>query len=371
MKARLLRNFVIVVVLAVAFCVPSEAAPADPIRQQEWFLGVLNIEEAHNVAQGEGATVAVIDTGVDGTHPDLVGNVIPGLVILPGVTGNGWDDSQGHGTAMACLIAGHGHDSQGVLGIAPKARILPIQNIAARDRGRADDAARAIDSAVQRGVNIISISEYTGASDALKAAVQRAQHADAMIVAAAGNTPEDSIISWPAHYDGVIAVASTDRDGNHADVSVTGSQIVIAAPGVDIFSADRGGGYSKETGTSPATAIVAGVVALVRSKYPNLSATEVIHRLTATATDKGPPGRDPEYGYGIVNPVAALTADVPPIGSSSGTPSATEARSAATPRNGGSSALPITVALIAIAGLAAGALAILLIRRRSGSAAGP
>jgi subtilisin family serine protease len=120
---------------------------------------------------------------------------------------------------------------------------------------------------------------------------------------------------------------------------------------------------------------VAGIVALVRSKYPNLSAAEVIHRLTATATDKGPPGRDPEYGYGIVNPVAALTADVPPIGASSGTPSETgppsaTTTSAATPRDDGSSALPIAMALIAIAGLTAGILAV-LIRRRNRPGAGP
>lgn len=98
-----------------------------------------------------------------------------------------------------------------------------------------------------------------------------------------------------------------------AAVSVTGPEIDVAAPAVDIYSTSIDGKYSKGLGTSGATAIVAGAVALIRSKYPDLPASEVVHRLTATAVDKGPPGRDDEYGYGVIDLVAALTADVPPL----------------------------------------------------------
>lgn len=97
-------------------------------------------------------------------------------------------------------------------------------------------------------------------------------------------------------------------------MSVTGREIDVVAPAVDIYSTSYGGNYSKGTGTSSATAIVAGAAALIRSKYPDLPAQEVAHRLTATAIDKGPPGRDDEYGYGVIDLVAALTADVPPLG---------------------------------------------------------
>jgi subtilisin family serine protease len=108
-----------------------------------------------------------------------------------------------------------------------------------------------------------------------------------------------------------VAVAGVDRNGNHSKVSVSGPEVVLAAPSDDISSTNAGGGYRVGTGTSDATAIVAGAVALVRSRFPQMKAPEVIRRLTATAIDKGPPGRDNDYGYGIVNLVGALTADLP------------------------------------------------------------
>ncbi|GGO03156.1 hypothetical protein GCM10011576_03240 [Micromonospora parathelypteridis] len=112
----------------------------------------------------------------------------------------------------------------------------------------------------------------------------------------------------------MIAVGGVGRDGLHAAVSVTGPKVDVVAPAVDIYSTSYDGKYSKGTGTSSATAIVAGAAALIRSKYPYLPAREVAHRLTATAVDKGAPGRDDEYGYGVIDLVAALTADVPPLG---------------------------------------------------------
>ncbi len=117
----------------------------------------------------------------------------------------------------------------------------------------------------------------------------------------------------------MIAVGGVDRNGNHAAISVTGPQIDVVAPAVDIYSTSINGTYRVGTGTSDATAIVAGAAALIRSKYPDLPAQEVAHRLTATAIDKGPPGRDDEYGYGVIDLVAALTADVPPLGFESST----------------------------------------------------
>ncbi len=135
----------------------------------------------------------------------------------------------------------------------------------------------------------------------------------------------------------MIAVGGVDRIGEHASVSVSGPEIDIAAPAVDIYSTSYDGKYSKGTGTSSATAIVAGAAALIRSKYPDLPAQEVAHRLTATAVDKGPPGRDDQYGYGVIDLVAALTADVPPLGfeSSNVTPPAS---AEAAPEKGGDKA---------------------------------
>ncbi|PSK65341.1 Subtilisin DY [Micromonospora sp. MH33] len=138
--------------------------------------------------------------------------------------------------------------------------------------------------------------------------------ANIIVVAAAGNAPRETGVSYPASEQGVIAVGGVDRRGNHATLSVSGPEVDVVAPAVDIYSTGIGGGYRKSSGTSDATAIVAGAAALIRSKYPDLPAQEVAHRLTATAIDKGPPGRDDEYGYGVIDLVAALTADVPPLG---------------------------------------------------------
>ncbi len=132
----------------------------------------------------------------------------------------------------------------------------------------------------------------------------------------------------------MIAVGGVDRTGAHASVSVSGPEIDVVAPAVDIYSTSYGGKYSKGTGTSSATAIVAGAAALIRSKFPDLPAAEVAHRLTATAVDKGPPGRDDQYGYGVIDLVAALTADVPPLGFES-TGVTAPASTAASPGTGG------------------------------------
>ena len=135
-----------------------------------------------------------------------------------------------------------------------------------------------------------------------------------MVVASAGNTPGPNYVDYPAAYPGVVAVSGVDRKGRHAKISVSGKEVTISAPSDDIWSTSKEAMTTgSATGTSSSAAIVSGAAALIRSRYPDLTAEEVIHRLTATATDKGPPGHDPEYGHGIVNLVAALTADVPPL----------------------------------------------------------
>jgi type VII secretion-associated serine protease mycosin len=278
---------------------------ADETRDRQWHLRYLDITAAHEISRGDGVIVGVVDSGVDAKHPDLSGAILAGTNF---VGGDGRVDGNGHGTKMAGLIAARGQPGgNGTLGIAPGAQVLPI------DAGINNfDSPRGIDWAVQNGARVISLSlGGSGEGDHLKASVERAIAADVVVVAAAGNRPEDKSVLYPARYPDVVAVAGVDRNGNHADVSVTGPEIDIAAPAVDIVGPGLNRGYPTGTGTSDATAIVAGVAALIRSKYPQLRAPEVIRRLTATATDKGPPGHDDEYGFGVVNPVGALTANVP------------------------------------------------------------
>ncbi|MFE9652875.1 type VII secretion-associated serine protease mycosin [Micromonospora sp. NPDC006431] len=286
----------------------------DQIRSNQWHLQFLRAAEAHRLSQGEGVVVAVLDTGVD-AHPDLAPNLLRGIDLVAGGSGNGQSDLNGHGTGMAGLIAARGgRGSQGALGIAPQAHVMPIIVTPADGNGESDVLADGIEYAISHGAKVISISSVGGASQGLIKAVNAAVMADVVVVASAGNRPQDTFVGYPASEDGVIAVGGVNKDGSHAAVSLTGPEIQVVAPAVDIYSTSINGTYRVGTGTSDATAIVAGAAALIRSKYPNLPAEEVAHRLTATAIDKGPPGRDDEYGYGVIDLVAALTADVPPLG---------------------------------------------------------
>src|SRR5262249_26613576 len=151
---------------------------------------------------------------------------------------------------------------------------------------------------------VLSLSIGQEDDESIRSATAAALSSNVVVVAAIGNEGDPDNGGYPARYPGVVAVGGVDKGGNHAAVSVISPNVLIAAPAVDIASTNirtRGSGYGVGTGTSGATAIVAGAVALVRAKFPQLSAAEVVHRLTATADDKGAPGRDDEYGYGIVN----------------------------------------------------------------------
>ncbi|MFB6392062.1 type VII secretion-associated serine protease mycosin [Polymorphospora lycopeni] len=306
--------------LSTAIFVLTSTTPAlaDPVRNSQWHLDFLRVSEAHEISRGQGITVAVIDTGVE-PHPDLRKNLLRGFDLVEGGSGDGRQDRSSHGTGMAGLIAAHGQaERDGILGIAPQAKILPIRDETERIKGDADSIAGGIETAITEGAKVVNISSSSGPSPRLRSAIDRAMRADILIFASAGNFPEDSVVTFPAILEGVVAVGAVDRNGNHSPTSVTGSKVEIVAPGVDIVSTGLNGGYRKGTGTSGAAAIVSGAAALVRSKFPDLSAAEVVHRLTATAVDKGPPGRDEQYGYGVLDLVAALTADVPPLGTSPG-----------------------------------------------------
>ncbi|MGC4780801.1 type VII secretion-associated serine protease mycosin [Micromonospora zamorensis] len=292
---------------------PNFRIPDNRTNVEQWHLGFLRVADAHEINQGDGITVALPDSGVD-QHPDLQGNLLPGKDVIPGGSGDGLADKDGHGTGMAGLIAAHGEGKLGAVGIAPRAKILPIFCSPPGRDGDTESLAAAIEYAISNGADVISVSIAGSASGRLQQAIRTAAQSDILVVAGVGNTPWAQTVGYPARYPEVVAVGGVDRDGNRAAVSVTGPEIDVVAPAVDIYSTSIDGKYRKGTGTSDATAIVAGAAALIRSKYPYLPAREVAHRLTATAVDKGPPGRDDEYGYGVIDLVAALTADVPPLG---------------------------------------------------------
>src|SRR5262245_6839562 len=200
----------------LAAMLPLAAAFADQVRDAQWHLGFLHVAEAQKISQGDGVIVAVLDTGVDASHPDLARNVLPGIDLLDG--GNGQRDEDGHGTDVAGLIAAHGRGGAGALGIASKSRILPVR---ANRLIRAGHAPDGILWAIDHGAKVICISAGGDDDPTLKQAVDKALASDIVVVASAGNRPADRQVTFPAAYPGVVAVGGIDQSGNHADVSVT------------------------------------------------------------------------------------------------------------------------------------------------------
>lgn len=288
----------------------------DPVRAEQWHLKTLNVAGAWTYSSGAGVTVAVIDSGVDAGHKDLQGQVLPGLDLVD-PTGNGDTDLVGHGTTVSALIAGRSDDDAGVVGIAPKAKILPVR-VLDRDN-RYDDAmivAKGVRWAVDHGARVINLSlGGNGSSPALAAALDYAFAKDVVVVACTGNasTSSSSGVWYPAREPGVIAVAGMEKAGTVLwSGSITGKETVVTAPATQLYGA-RPGGYWRVQGTSFAAPMVSGTAALVRSRWPTMSAAEVVNRIIKSAKDRGPGGRDNQYGYGLVNPEGALTAEIPAV----------------------------------------------------------
>ena len=290
---------------------PAGPAQADETRDQSWHVEAMRLPEVHEITQGEGVTVAVVDTGVDASHPDLRNNVLPGAD-LHDRDSKGHVDRRNHGTGMASLIAGHGHGPggrDGVLGVAPKAKILPITLSSPKTEIILPESiALGINWAVNSGADIINVS-LTGSSDpALEQAVESAYRRGVIVVAGIGNR-RDILIGQPARSEWTIAVTSSGRDGGLSPESIRAEQTHIAAPGEDIVQAAVGGGYYTMDGASSATALVSGAFALLKARYPDEDQGKLFQRLVGTAYDAGPPGKDLDFGWGILDIHAALTTE--------------------------------------------------------------
>ncbi|MFJ6383740.1 type VII secretion-associated serine protease mycosin [Kitasatospora sp. NPDC092039] len=288
---------------------------ADQIRDQQWALKAFEADaKIWPVSQGEGVTVAVIDSGVNADHQDLTGQVLPGAD-FSGTTSDGRIDADGHGTGMASLIAGHGHGAQaGVMGLAPKARILPVK-VRTNEGGplpEQNDLAAAIRYAVDHGAKVVNMSiggPFRFDSQARKA-IAYAVSKDVVLVGGAGNNVTDLSVNYPAAFPGVVAVGAADPNGGVWGSSKPGPELTLLAPGVEIYRASAKSltSYAIGNGTSDSTAYVSATAALIRSKYPNLSAGQVINRMIKSATP--PPGGaavpNSTYGYGVLSPAKAL-----------------------------------------------------------------
>ncbi|MFH9710790.1 type VII secretion-associated serine protease mycosin [Streptomyces luteogriseus] len=304
---------------------PAATAHADGIRAQQWALDAMRTEQAWQTTKGEGITVAVLDTGVEADHPDLAGNVLPGKDLVGFGAEPGDRAWARHGTAMAGIIAGHGHgpgNADGVLGIAPEAKILPVRVIledgdssrakARSTRGNA--LAEGIRWAADHGADVINLSLGDDSASAHPEpsedqAVQYALKKGVVVVASAGNGGEKGDhISYPAAYPGVIAATAVDRAGTRASFSTRRWYATVSAPGVDVVIADPDHKYYEGWGTSAAAAFVSGAAALVKAAHPGLAPAQIKSLLEDTARNAPSGGRDDSRGFGFIDPAAAIEA---------------------------------------------------------------
>jgi type VII secretion-associated serine protease mycosin len=329
-----------------------------------------------DLTEGAGQLVAVVDSGVSGATPGLAGAVLPGRDILTGQAGD--SDCLGHGTFTAGLIAARPVPGTGLVGVAPQARILPVEVV---DPAQAESTnpvtsssavAAGIRYAVRAGASVVDISTAVtpGPSTALRQAVAYAEASNVVVVApvslSAGTIPAN-VASYPAAYPGVIAVSAVDPNGSPVNAAGKGVLVDLAAPGVSLVSVrPQGQGEISGSGAALATAFVAGTAALVRSYYPKLSAAAVVHRLEATADQPGTPLPDPQVGYGIVDPYTAITT-VLPEESGGQAPEVRPAQAIRLPPQAPQNTWPLTGVLIVTglvaAGLLAGAVAIQVTRQ--------
>ncbi|MBD0837932.1 type VII secretion-associated serine protease mycosin [Streptomyces sp. TRM68416] len=303
--------------------VPATTAHADGIRAKQWALEAMHTQEAWQTTKGEGVTVAVLDTGVDDEHPDLAGNVLAGKDLVGFGAQRGDRAWARHGTAMAGIIAGHGHGyagADGVMGIAPEAKILPVRVIledgdSARAKARTSRGNALADGirwAADHGADVINLSlgddsKSAHPESAEDEAVQYALEKGVVVVASAGNGGEKGDrISYPAAYPGVIAATAVDKFGTRASFSTRRWYATVSAPGVDVVIADPDRKYYEGWGTSAAAAFVSGAAALVKSAHPDLTPAQIKTLLEDTARNAPAGGRDDSRGYGFVDPAAAL-----------------------------------------------------------------
>ncbi|GAB2906842.1 hypothetical protein GCM10022245_48080 [Streptomyces mayteni] len=279
-----------------------------------WYLDASRAEEIWERSRGEGVTVAVIDSGVDTSVPELQGRLLEGTDLTWEAEGAD-ADRDGHGTAIASLIAGSGADG-GVRGLAPEATILPIRVVPTINETNFDFDVeqRMVDAvayAVQSGARILNISlgmeEVGYAEEELDMALAAAAREDVLIFASAGNRgDEDNIARYPGNREGVVGVAAVDPDGGHAAYSTYGPHVAIAAPGTDIPTRCEPGSSQLclTEGTSYASALASASAALIWSAHPDWTKNQVLRALIGTAAGGGE--RDEYVGYGMIQPARVI-----------------------------------------------------------------
>lgn len=288
-------------------------------------LNAIDVPAAWAKTKGAGVTVAVLDTGANGSVPDLTGQVIAGPDYTVGADPAGFNPPHEHGTYICSIIAGHGSGpgrSEGMVGVAPQARLLSVRVIlddsepgfaVYNENAKYVDAiANGINYAVGHGASVINMSLGSPTPTAgLRKAIANAVAKGVVIVASAGNSGTAgggfSAYSYPASFTGVISVAAVGPAGHRASFSERNASVVVSAPGVNVAGAGPDGGYLIGSGTSPAAAFVTGVAALIKSAYPHLAPWQVVQAIVTSTKIRPAGGFAPGVGFGEVDASAAMS----------------------------------------------------------------
>ncbi|MEV7698271.1 type VII secretion-associated serine protease mycosin [[Kitasatospora] papulosa] len=373
--------------------------PSKKYAGRPWSLQRVLMDELWDQSTGKGVRVAVIDTGVDVKNPQLAKAVDAGSGInlldknLKDDNGNkiergkenGTTDLVGHGTKVAGIIAAREAKGTGFTGLAPDATIIPIQQNDAEGHGTAETLASAIRHAVLKNADVINISQDTAnavkPTPLLEEAVDAALDKEIVIVASAGNDGLGGNVkeTYPASYDGVLAVAASDRNNERAAFSQSGEFVGVAAPGVDMISTVPGGGHCADNGTSFSAPYVAGVAALIKAKHKDWTQEQIVAQIEQTA-ERSIAGHDRLVGWGVVDPGRALTEDDKPIekpvaheGMSEGeapVPAAFHLGETADERNARLATYVVVGGGVLVAAIAGAAIAVRDMQRRRGRANG-
>ena len=281
-----------------------------PAEVLEWGVDRVDAELAWATSRGLGVNVAIIDTGIDKDHADLVDNLKGGVNFVSKSPAkpadpNKWDDDNGHGTHVAGTIAATNNEI-GVVGVAPNTELYAVKSLDSRGNGYLSDIIAGLEWAVANDMDVVNMSLGTTSDiQAFHDAIDAAYSAGVVLVAAAGNSgdgdPNTNNVEYPAKYSSVIAVGATDVADNSPYWSSEGVEVEVSAPGVNILSTYKGGSYTTLSGTSMASPHVTGVIALLLESNPLLTPVQVRTTLQTTANDLGDIGHDNVYGYGLVD----------------------------------------------------------------------
>ncbi|MHB8493569.1 MAG: S8 family serine peptidase [Casimicrobiaceae bacterium] len=283
--------------------VHSDFVPNDPYYPNEWHEPKVGASTAWNTSIGSGVTVAILDSGIDSTHPDLAGQLVPGWNFYD--NNSNTSDVYGHGTEVAGTVAAVGNNSIGVAGIAFGAKLMPVRVTDTNGWASISALANGLTWAADHGAKVANMSFAVQSYSTIISAAQYFMNKGGVVMNSAGNT---GTLDTTAASSALVSVSATDSTDTVTSWSSYGPYVDVAAPGAGIWTTTMGGGYSAVSGTSFSSPLTAGVAALMMAANPQLAPSQIVSMLESTAVDLGTAGYDYYYGYGRVNAAAAVAA---------------------------------------------------------------